>query len=42
VFHEMEGYIVFVVALAALLTLHRLLRVAANRFGGSADKKAAA
>lgn len=40
VFHEVEGYIVFIVALAALLTLHRLLRFAANRFDGGAGKKA--
>ena len=31
-FHEMEGYLVFVVALVALLVTHRLLRFAAARF----------
>ncbi len=32
VYHEAEGYIVFVVALAALISIHRLLNVAARRF----------
>jgi exosortase len=31
-YHEMEGYIVFVVALGALLITHRLISMAANRF----------
>ena len=33
VYHETEGYIVFVVALAALIAVHRLLNVVAKRFG---------
>lgn len=32
VYHEAEGYIVFVVALGALIAVHRLLNVAATRF----------
>ena len=32
-YHEMEGYIVFVVAVAALLVTHRLISFAARRFG---------
>jgi exosortase len=32
-YHEAEGYIVFVVALVALIVTHRLLSLAANRFG---------
>jgi exosortase len=32
-YHEMEGYIVFVVALAALLITHRLISFAAKKFG---------
>jgi exosortase len=31
-YHEMEGYIVFIVALVALLMTHRVLRFVANRF----------
>jgi exosortase len=31
-FHELEGYIVFVVALTALITTHRLLSFAARKF----------
>jgi exosortase len=33
IYHETEGYIVFVVALAALIGTHRLLNVLAKRFG---------
>jgi exosortase len=32
-YHEAEGYIVFVIALAALIAVHRLLNVAAKREG---------
>ncbi|MBV8707224.1 MAG: archaeosortase/exosortase family protein, partial [Acidobacteriaceae bacterium] len=32
-YHEAEGYIVFVVALVALIITHRLLNFAAKRFG---------
>lgn len=32
-YHEAEGYIVFVIALAALIAVHRLLNMAAKRFG---------
>ena len=32
-YHEAEGYIVFVVALAALIMTHRLLSFGANKFG---------
>jgi exosortase/archaeosortase family protein len=32
-YHETEGYIVFVVALAALIATHRVLNLAAKRFG---------
>jgi hypothetical protein len=31
-FHEFEGYIVFIVALIALITTHRLLSFAAKKF----------
>jgi hypothetical protein len=31
-YHEMEGYIVFVVALAALIVTHRILVFGANKF----------
>jgi exosortase len=34
-FHETEGYIVFVVALAALIITHRLLNLASRRFSKS-------
>lgn len=33
IYHEAEGYIVFVVALASLIAVHKLLNVAARRFG---------
>ena len=39
IFHEIEGYIVFIIALVALLTLHRLLRFAANRFHGASKAR---
>jgi hypothetical protein len=32
-YHETEGYIVFIVALGALLLTHRLLNLAAEKFG---------
>jgi exosortase len=32
-YHEMEGYVVFIVALAALLVTHRLISFAAKKFG---------
>jgi len=32
-YHETEGYIVFVVALAALFLTHRLINLAVKRFG---------
>ncbi len=32
-YHEMEGYVVFIVALAALLITHRLISSAAKKFG---------
>jgi exosortase len=32
-YHETEGYIVFIVALAALFLTHRLLNLAAKKFG---------
>jgi exosortase len=31
-YHEMEGYIVFIVALGALVVLHRLITIAVNKF----------
>lgn len=34
-YHEMEGYVVFIVALAALLLTHRLLSFTASRFARS-------
>jgi exosortase len=33
VYHEIEGYIVYVIALAALLGVHRLINVAARKMG---------
>jgi exosortase/archaeosortase family protein len=33
VYHEVEGYIVYIVALGALLLTHRLFNVAAHRMG---------
>jgi exosortase len=33
VYHEVEGYIVYIVALVALLAVHRLINVVAHRFG---------
>lgn len=35
-YHEAEGYVVFVVALVALISTHRLLGLAAKRFGKEA------
>jgi exosortase/archaeosortase family protein len=32
-YHEAEGYIVFVIALAALIAVHRLLNLTARRLG---------
>ena len=32
-YHETEGYIVFVVAIAALLLTHRILSLAAKKWG---------
>ena len=34
-YHEMEGYIVFVVALAALLIAHRLINMVVSKFATS-------
>jgi exosortase len=34
-YHEMEGYVVFVVALAALLITHKLINIVASKFAAS-------
>jgi exosortase/archaeosortase family protein len=34
-YHEMEGYVVFVVALAALLLTHKLINIVTKKFGSA-------
>ena len=37
-YHEMEGYVVFIVALAALLLTHRLINLITKKFANASNK----